>query len=132
PIYLIVRRAAVNRVAGHCVLGPASRNHSPTLDRVTTPCPSCVAQNPDRARFCMECGAALQPAPSERPTQERRVVSILFVELVGFTERSDAADPEDVRRTLVPYPARVKDDLERYGGTLDMFIGDAVMGVFAA
>jgi class 3 adenylate cyclase/tetratricopeptide (TPR) repeat protein len=59
-------------------------------------------------------------------------VSILFVDLVGFTERSDQADPEDVRRTLIPFHARVKEDLERFGGTLDKFIGDAVMGVFGA
>jgi class 3 adenylate cyclase/tetratricopeptide (TPR) repeat protein len=63
---------------------------------------------------------------------ERRTVSILFVDLVGFTERSDRADPEDVRRTLVPFHRRVKEDLERFGGTLDKFIGDAVMGVFGA
>jgi class 3 adenylate cyclase/tetratricopeptide (TPR) repeat protein len=54
------------------------------------------------------------------------------VDLVGFTERSDRADPEDVRRTLVPFHARVKEDLERFGGTLDKFIGDAVLGVFGA
>jgi class 3 adenylate cyclase/tetratricopeptide (TPR) repeat protein len=64
--------------------------------------------------------------------EERRVVSILFVDLVGFTERSDRADPEDVRRTLVPFHTRVKADIERYGGTLDKFIGDAAMGVFGA
>ena len=60
------------------------------------------------------------------------MVSILFVDLVGFTERSDRADPEDVRRTLVPFHSRVKEDLEAFGGTLDKFIGDAVMGVFGA
>jgi class 3 adenylate cyclase/tetratricopeptide (TPR) repeat protein len=54
------------------------------------------------------------------------------VDLVGFTERSDRADPEDVRRTLVPFHTRVKADIERYGGTLDKFIGDAAMGVFGA
>jgi class 3 adenylate cyclase/tetratricopeptide (TPR) repeat protein len=66
------------------------------------------------------------------PEEERRIVSILFVDLVGFTERSDRADPEDVRRTLIPFHGRVKEDLERFGGTLDKFIGDAVMGVFGA
>ena len=59
-------------------------------------------------------------------------MSILFVDLVGFTQRSDRADPEDVRRTLVPFHQRAKEDIERYGGTLDKFIGDAVMGVFGA
>src|SRR3954452_5366531 len=91
-------------------------------------CPSCGAENPAAARFCMACGASLLP-PS---MQERRTVSILFADLVGFTERSDAADPEDVRRTLVPFHERAKAAIERYGGTLDKFIGDAAMGVFGA
>jgi class 3 adenylate cyclase/tetratricopeptide (TPR) repeat protein len=77
----------------------------------------------------MACGAAIV---TTRPADERRVVTILFVDLVGFTERSDNADPEDVRRTLVPYHAGVKEQLERFGGVLDKFIGDGVMGVFGA
>jgi class 3 adenylate cyclase len=81
------------------------------------------------ARFCMACGA---PLVTTRPADERRVVTILFVDLVGFTARSDNADPEDVRRTLVPYHAGVKEQLERFGGVLDKFIGDGVMGVFGA
>lgn len=97
------------------------------------PCPSCETVNPAAARFCMACGSPLGAPVAERvQAQERRVVTILFVDLVGFTERSDRADPEDVRRTLVPFHARVKEDIERYGGTLDKFIGDAVMGVFGA
>ena len=77
----------------------------------------------------MSCGAPLTAA---EPTRERRHVSILFTDLVGFTERSDAADPEDVRRTLVPFHTRAKAAIERFGGTLDKFIGDAAMGVFGA
>jgi len=86
----------------------------------------------------MHCGGALAAeTPTDRradarPSAERRVVTVLFVDLVGFTERSDRADPEDVRRTLVPFHSRVKEDLERFGGTLDKFIGDAVLGVFGA
>jgi class 3 adenylate cyclase/tetratricopeptide (TPR) repeat protein len=91
-------------------------------------CSGCGAELPVGARFCAFCGTAVDAGPAVAP--ERRVVTILFVDLVGFTERSDRADPEDVRRTLVPFHRRVKDDLEAFGGTLDKFIGDAVMGVF--
>ena len=59
-------------------------------------------------------------------------MTILFADLVGFTERSDAADPEDVRRTLVPFHERAQEAIVRFGGTLDKFIGDAAMGVFGA
>ena len=93
-------------------------------------CPSCGTENPPNARFCLECGTRLDAAAP--PQEERRVVTILFVDLVGFTERSDRADPEDVRRSLVPFHSRVKEDIEAFGGTLDKFIGDAVMGVFGA
>src|SRR5438105_11830975 len=94
-------------------------------------CPTCGEDNPDRARFCWSCGAALaEVAPSG--AEERKVVSILFVDLVGFTARSDRADPEDVRATLRPYHARLKQEIEHYGGAVEKFIGDAVMAVFGA
>ncbi|MDH4341387.1 MAG: adenylate/guanylate cyclase domain-containing protein, partial [Thermoleophilia bacterium] len=64
--------------------------------------------------------------------EERKLVSVLFVDLVGFTARSDDADPEDVRATLRPYHAGVKREIERFGGTVEKFIGDAVMAVFGA
>ena len=77
-------------------------------------CPSCGEENPERARFCLTCGEALVAPPSAG--EERKVVSVLFVDLVGFTSRSDRADPEDVRATLRPYHERVKSDIERFGG----------------
>ncbi|MDP9341198.1 MAG: AAA family ATPase [Actinomycetota bacterium] len=95
-------------------------------------CSVCGEENPDRARFCSSCGTALasEPAPARR--EERKFVSVLFCDLVGFTARSDDADPEDVRATLRPYHASLRKDLERYGGTVEKFIGDAVMAVFGA
>ncbi len=64
--------------------------------------------------------------------EERKVVSVLFVDLVEFTARSDRADPEDVQAMLRPYHARVKEEIERFGGTVEKFVGDAVMAVFGA
>src|SRR3970040_1257750 len=93
-------------------------------------CPACGEENPDRARFCLACA---EPLVETVPTgEERKVVSVLFVDLVGFTGRSDRADPEDVRATLRPYHERVKADIERFGGTVKKFIGDDVMAVFGA
>ncbi|MBA3736487.1 MAG: AAA family ATPase [Actinobacteria bacterium] len=93
-------------------------------------CTVCGEENPERARFCLSCGHAL--VADARASEERKVVSVLFVDLVGFTDRSDRADPEDVRATLRPYHERVKADIERFGGTVEKFIGDAVMAVFGA
>ena len=94
-------------------------------------CPSCGEENQERARFCSICGSSL--APVDAPAvEERKVVSVLFVDLVGFTAASDAADPEDVRARLVPYHAMLKREIERFGGTVEKFIGDAVMAVFGA
>jgi class 3 adenylate cyclase/tetratricopeptide (TPR) repeat protein len=93
-------------------------------------CPSCAERNPDRARFCLRCGTPLG-GPARRD-EERKVVTVLFCDLVGFTARSDRADPEDVKATLRPYHAAIKRVLEGIGGTLDKFVGDGVLGVFGA
>src|SRR5919106_217109 len=94
-------------------------------------CASCGQDNPDGFRFCGACGAAL-PAAGRRTGQERKVVTVLFCDLVGFTARSDRADPEDVGALLRPYHVRQRAEIERLGGTLDKFIGDGVMAVFGA
>ena len=71
-------------------------------------------------------------APALELIEERKIVSILFVDLVGFVARSDHADPEDVRATLRPYYTLVRRELARWGGTVEKFIGDAVMATFGA
>jgi class 3 adenylate cyclase/tetratricopeptide (TPR) repeat protein len=64
--------------------------------------------------------------------EERKVVTVLFCDLVGFTARSDQADPEDVRAALHPYHTRVRSEVERFGGRVEKFVGDAVMALFGA
>jgi len=76
----------------------------------------------------LECGTAF----TLPHTEERKVVSVLFCDLVGFTTASEVADPEDVRARLQPYHGRAREEIERYGGTVEKFIGDAVMAVFGA
>ena len=66
------------------------------------------------------------------PRRERKVVTVVFCDLVGFTSQAEAMDPEDVAAILRPYHARVRTELERYGGTVEKFIGDAVMALFGA
>src|SRR5437764_649914 len=94
-------------------------------------CPQCGKENREEARFCDSCAAPLAPQePSAR--EERKVVTVLFADLVGFTSRAEQMDPEDVRALLAPYHARLRKELERYGGTVEKFIGDAVMALFGA
>lgn len=94
-------------------------------------CAECGRENPPDARFCSHCGSPLVVA-APRGREERKVVSVLFADLVGFTSASEQLDPEDVRATLTPYYARLRNELVRHGGTVEKFIGDAVMAVFGA
>jgi class 3 adenylate cyclase/tetratricopeptide (TPR) repeat protein len=94
-------------------------------------CPSCGRESAADARFCAGCGSSLAVAPASA-REERKVVSVVFVDLVGQTRRAELSDPEDVRATLAPYHARARDELEHHGGTVEKFIGDAVMAVFGA
>ena len=81
-------------------------------------CPNCGRENPSDARFCNGCGSALAPAPASS-SEERKIVTVLFVDLVGFTARSEQLDPEDVRAIQAPYFARVRTAIESFGGTVE-------------
>ena len=94
-------------------------------------CPSCGFDNADGAKFCSECGTALAAASAAR-REERKVVTVVFADMVGSTERAERLDPEDVRAVLAPYHTRLRQELERHGGTVEKFIGDAVVAVFGA
>jgi class 3 adenylate cyclase/tetratricopeptide (TPR) repeat protein len=94
-------------------------------------CSVCGQENPEGARFCNACAAPLG-AEHEASREERKVVTVFFADLVGFTGRAEHLDPEDVRRMLSPYYARLRSEIERFGGTVEKFIGDAVMAVFGA
>jgi class 3 adenylate cyclase/tetratricopeptide (TPR) repeat protein len=94
-------------------------------------CTSCRKENPSGFRFCGYCGAPLTAEPAQA-LEERKIVSVLFCDLVGFTAASAQQDPEDVRRRIRPYHARLRQEIERYGGTVEKFIGDAVAAVFGA
>jgi class 3 adenylate cyclase/tetratricopeptide (TPR) repeat protein len=94
-------------------------------------CSRCGQENPDVARFCLACGASLARGQSAAG-RERKVVTVLFADLVGFTSRSESLDPEDVGELLAAYHVRVRQELERHGGTVEKFIGDAVMALFGA
>ncbi|MFN2628387.1 MAG: AAA family ATPase [Gaiellaceae bacterium] len=105
-------------------------------------CASCGATNGASRRFCDQCGKPLQDrsapvvgsvaAASDSPAAERRLVSVLFVDLVGFTAASEARDAEDTRELLTSYFDVARTTIERYGGTVEKFIGDAVMAVWGA
>ena len=92
-------------------------------------CTACGTENPEQARFCLACGTALAEAPPP-PSEERKVITAIFVDLVGSTARSEQLDPEDVKALVAPYHARVRAELERHGGTFEKFSGDAVLGLF--
>ena len=94
-------------------------------------CTVCGTENPPQARFCFACGAAIAEAPPPvAPSEERKVITAIFVDLVGSTARSEQLDPEDVKALVAPYHARVRSELELHGGTFEKFSGDAILALF--
>src|SRR3989454_7369928 len=94
-------------------------------------CSVCGTENPEQARFCLGCGNALPDSPpAAQPSEERKVITAIFVDLVGSTARSEQLDPEDVKALVAPYHARVRAELERHGGTFEKFSGDAILALF--
>jgi class 3 adenylate cyclase/tetratricopeptide (TPR) repeat protein len=105
-------------------------------DALAVGCPSCGAPNTPDSKFCGECATPLRAiastAVAASPTAERRLVSVLFADLVGFTTASEGRDAEDTRELLTRYFDTARTVIERYGGTVEKFIGDAVMAVWGA
>jgi class 3 adenylate cyclase/tetratricopeptide (TPR) repeat protein len=97
-------------------------------------CPRCAFRNPENARFCGGCGFELPARPVAVSTlpDERKVVTAVFADLVGFTSRAERLDPEDVRAVLTRFHAPIREEFERFGGTVEKIIGDAVLGLFGA
>lgn len=96
-----------------------------------TACPSCGHENRDGAKFCEECATPLG-APARPVAEERKVITSLSCDLIGFTATSESADPEDVDQMLSAYSAMARAQIEAHGGVVEKFIGDAVVGFFGA
>ena len=94
-----------------------------------TACPACAGENADDARFCSHCGRPLA-ADAAQGTAERRLVTVLFADITGSTPLGEELDPEDLQDVLGAYADAMRQEIEAEGGTVEKFIGDAVMAVF--
>jgi class 3 adenylate cyclase len=91
-------------------------------------CPNCGQENPEGFRICGMCGAPLVEA--EKPREQRKTVTVLFCDVTGSTSLGESTDPEALRALLARYFERMKGIVESHGGTVEKFIGDAIMAVF--
>jgi len=90
-------------------------------------CPSCGKENPEGFKFCGFCTAPLTPAPLQ---ETRKTVTIVFCDVTGSTALGEQLDPETLRKVMTRYFETARAALERHGGTVEKFIGDAVVRVF--
>src|SRR2546429_4354681 len=90
-------------------------------------CASCGAPLPEAARFCPACAAPVEAKPDQR---ERKVATVVFADLVGSTELGASQDPERTRALLDRFYDAMSEEVERAGGTIEKFAGDAVMAAF--
>src|SRR4051812_14968170 len=94
-------------------------------------CPSCAELNPERAKFCLECGSPMGAATAPPPSREsRRTVTVVFADMVGFTRLGESLDEESLRRVMDRFYAEMRQAIEGQSGTLAKFIGDAVLAVW--
>ena len=91
-------------------------------------CSNCGARNPRRARFCQSCGRPQEPKPQD--WEQRKTVTVLFADVTGSTSLGEQLDPESLRRVMSRFFMEMSAILQRHGGTVEKFIGDAVMAVF--
>ena len=93
-------------------------------------CAQCGAELPEGARFCPACGPPVESVPSAPAGTERKVVTVLFADLEGSTGLGERLDPERLGELLDAYFAAMREEIEAEGGTVEKFIGDAVMAAF--
>ena len=95
---------------------------------MTVVCPQCEFENPEGARFCAGCGKPLEPPAPAR--EVRKTVTVVFCDVTGSTALGERLDPESLRHVMARYFEAMRAVIERHGGTVEKFIGDAVMAVF--
>jgi class 3 adenylate cyclase len=117
------RSCAASSAADYPIDGPSAYTA-----RAMTRCPQCGEENPERARFCLACGRQLPVAGAVQ--EVRKTVTVLFSDLSGSTALGERMDPESLRGVMSRYFEAMRQVIERHGGTVEKFIGDAVMAVF--